>query len=192
MRGMEHEYCKFMERVFERASAAPFPISVRELENAEGAIRRDMPRQILDGRHFPRNPQVIPGKIISVDHAGNFTTWSPELIDVQHAQYGDFVLGNVTRDSIGAIFSSDKALTIQRDILLGIEACERRCGFFSQCGGGAPINKLTENNSFASTETLYCRCTVQVPIRLMLDRIEKKLGLASVDRKVSQPDAARV
>jgi uncharacterized protein len=178
MRGMEARYVEFMQKAKQAARAAPLPVNVRELTQAERAIRRDMPLVCVDGDLMPANSQAIPGAILSVDHAGNVTTWSPELIDLQHPRYGDFLLGNVMRDSVRTMLSSDKARAIQRDILSGIRACERSCGFFAQCGGGAPVNKLTENGSLASTETIYCRCSIQAPIRAVLEDLERELGIA--------------
>jgi hypothetical protein len=37
----------------------------------------------------------------------------------------------------------------------------------------APVNKLYENGSFASTETAYCRNVVMAPLRLMLASLEQ-------------------
>ena len=42
------------------------------------------------------------------------------------------------------------------DIRAGVEACRRECDYFSLCGGGAPVNKLSENGTFASTQTSFC------------------------------------
>ena len=60
-----------------------------------------------------------------------------------------------------------------RDIARGVEACRRTCEYFSVCGGGAPVNKLTENGSFASDRTRFCELTQMVPIDLILDALER-------------------
>jgi len=44
-----------------------------------------------------------------------------------------------------------------RQIDEGIEMCKDTCGYFSICGRGAPANKVFENGTFASTETMACR-----------------------------------
>ena len=41
----------------------------------------------------------------------------------------------------------------------GIEMCRAECKYFPVCGGGVPSNKVFENGTFASTETMYCRLT---------------------------------
>ncbi|WP_204326138.1 hypothetical protein, partial [Stenotrophomonas maltophilia] len=35
--------------------------------------------------------------------------------------------------------------------------CQSECAYFGVCGGGAPSNKIFEDNSADSTETAYCR-----------------------------------
>lgn len=58
------------------------------------------------------------------------------------------------------------------DIKAGIRKCDQVCAYHSVCGGGAPSNKIYENGSAASTETLYCR-TIQRGIDVVLDLMER-------------------
>jgi len=51
--------------------------------------------------------------------------------------------------------------------------CRSRCEYFSVCGGGEPVNKLAENGSFASAETIYCRLTKMRATDLVLDALER-------------------
>ena len=60
-----------------------------------------------------------------------------------------------------------------QDIARGVEMCRRDCEYFSVCVGGAPINKLTENGSFASGRTRFCELTQMVPTDLILDALER-------------------
>jgi uncharacterized protein len=62
---------------------------------------------------------------------------------------------------------------MSRDIALGVAACRDICEYFSVCGGGAPINKLAENGSFAGTRTSFCRLTQMVPVDLILDAFDR-------------------
>jgi uncharacterized protein len=116
---------------------------------------------------------VLPLEILSVDHAGNFSTFSPELIGQDCPEYGDFVFGNVLDDPIAAMFSNPAFRRTYAQILAGVERCRRECEFFELCGGGAPANKLYENASFDSTQTAYCRSAVMAPLRIMLDALER-------------------
>ncbi|HEY2152914.1 MAG TPA: hypothetical protein VGH34_19035, partial [Vicinamibacterales bacterium] len=55
----------------------------------------------------------------------------------------------------------------------GTAACRQGCGYFSVCGGGAPVNKLAENGSFRSGATAFCRLTQMVPTDLILDAFDR-------------------
>jgi uncharacterized protein len=59
------------------------------------------------------------------------------------------------------------------DIEAGVALCRERCGYFSVCGGGEPVNKLAENGSFVSTETTYCRLTKMRATDLVLDALDR-------------------
>ena len=69
-----------------------------------------------------------------------------------------------------------------RDIADGVERCRLSCDYFSVCGGGAPVNKLTENGLFASDRTRFCELTQMVPTDLILDALER------IDPILQQPD----
>jgi uncharacterized protein len=62
-----------------------------------------------------------------------------------------------------------------QDIQTGVDRCRLSCPYFALCGGGAPANKLFENGSFASTETLYCRLGKKAVIDTVLGSIEYEL-----------------
>jgi len=65
------------------------------------------------------------------------------------------------------------------DIRAGVEACRKECGYFSLCGGGAPVNKLSENGTFASTQTSFCNLVQITPANLILsayDQMEAMLA----------------
>ena len=60
-------------------------------------------------------------------------------------------------------------MAMTRDIRAGVEKCSRSCEYFSVCGGGAPVNKLFENGSFASGSTRFCALTQMAPVDLIID-----------------------
>src|SRR5262249_23724689 len=119
--------------------------------------------------------ETTPFAIVSVDWKGNVSTFSPELLGLTHEQYGDFTLGNVRVDSLDTILASRRFASLCEDIESGVERCRQTCAYFRFCGGGAPVNKLSENGSFASTETLYCRLTRQAMLDVVLDQIHPSL-----------------
>ena len=97
-----------------------------------------------------------PLRIINMDIKGDFTTFSPELIDMTDDNYGDFKLGNVHSDSFRGIVNNEKFKKMYREIAQGVRKCQASCDFFDVCGGGSPSNKYYENGTFDSTETQFC------------------------------------
>jgi hypothetical protein len=59
-----------------------------------------------------------------------------------------------------------------RDIAAGVEACRNECEYFSVCGGGAPVNKLSENGSFATSKTSFCSLVYMTPTDLILNALD--------------------
>jgi uncharacterized protein len=171
----EHRYHRFLERVRELSIATDGRVRVRELDEARRVILHGLDPVDIGGRRFPHNAQVLPLEILSVDHAGNFSTFSPELLGQRHHEYDDFVFGNVLKDPVTSVFSNPKFLEMYRQIVAGVERCRLGCEYFELCGGGAPANKLYENGSFESAETAYCRNVVMAPLRLMLADLERRL-----------------
>jgi uncharacterized protein len=121
------------------------------------------------------NAQAIPGRILSFDHRGGMSTFSPELLTMQHSSYGDFILGNIYESTISAILNEDKARALNRDITDGVALCRSSCNHFRYCGGGAPSNKLFENGSFVSAETIHCRFRVKATIDALLEEMRSAI-----------------
>jgi uncharacterized protein len=129
-----------------------------------------------------RNVQTEPFGMLNVDCRGNVSTFSPELLGLKRPEYADFIVGNVHTDTLDGMRRSAALAAMSRDIAAGVEACSESCEYFSVCGGGAPVNKLFENGSFASGRTSFCDLTQKVPIDLILeafDRLEN--GIAKAD-----------
>jgi uncharacterized protein len=156
---------RFFEVMAEGEERSQGKLTIREFENARGAIKgshvQDCPSPDL------RNEQTMPYAILTVAWDGSMTAFSP-----------DFILGNILRDPISDIFDSPKFKQIANSIEEGCKRCAQTCQYFSVCGGGAPSNKYFENGSFESTETMYCRSVIQIPIDIMLTQAEMQLGLS--------------
>ena len=54
--------------------------------------------------------------------------------------YGDFLLGNITINSLAEIHTACLGSALWRDIRAGTRACEAGCEYYSVCGGGSPVN----------------------------------------------------
>ena len=156
-----------MSEFWRFSTAAPGKITfLREIEQAL--------QQVIRPEEAPfRNQLVEPFAITSMDCAGNVSTFSPELLGLKNSTYDNFILGNIGRDALVDLSHSPALTRMQADIDAGVAMCRDQCEYFSVCGGGEPVNKLTENGSFASTETAYCRVTKMRATDLVLDALER-------------------
>jgi uncharacterized protein len=171
----EHElgHRRFMERLLERSRMAPGRLHIRELEIASRLIARGLPDVSIDGRALPLNAQLLPFAILNVAANGDFSTFSPELIDQCHPRHGSFVFGNVLSDPLRSMLDNPRFRRILAELLEGVDRCRESCEFFALCGGGAPANKLAEHGSLAAAATAYCRAVVQRPIEIVLNAVEQ-------------------
>ncbi|HTI82280.1 MAG TPA: cyclophane-forming radical SAM/SPASM peptide maturase GrrM/OscB [Acetobacteraceae bacterium] len=140
---------RFLTRFWQLARASDKVKFVREVDTMISAVFRP------NAAPF-RNQQVEPLAMLNVDCRGNLSTFSPELLGYKQADYNDFIIGNINTDSMEQIRDSRWLAAMQRDIDAGVAKCRASCEYFSICGGGAPMNKLTENGSFDSTKTVFC------------------------------------
>ena len=92
---------------------------------------------------------------------GDVTTFSPEFMEVRSEAHHHFNFGNILKDDFDSIFASNLVAITQAEIRRGVELCRARCRYFAVCGGGAPANKMQENGSLESSETMFCRMSVQ-------------------------------
>ena len=162
----------FFRRIFERQKATGGKVRIREFDNALARIVADTDT-VSD--FIYENEQVRPFGILSVDWQGNFSTFSPEMLGVETADYGTFAFGSLRTGGLDQALQSETFLRVLQDTTAGVERCRAECGFFKLCGGGAPANKFFENGSFNSTETAYCRHVIQLPLSIVLDDLEADL-----------------
>jgi uncharacterized protein len=140
------------------------------------------------------NAQVQPLGMINVDCRGNVSSFSPELLGLKNTAYNDFLIGNIHSDTLEQMLHSEAMQAMSRDIAAGVAACQAECPYFSVCGGGSPINKLTENGSFASTRTVFCDLVHRVPTDLILnalDHLEDGLANAATSYDMLTPVLGR-
>jgi uncharacterized protein len=165
--GVEAAYYRFLSEFWRLSTAAPGKLTfIREIEHTLQQVIR--PQDAAFG-----NQLVEPFAIISMDWAGDISTFSPELLGLKNPEYGDFLLGNINRDALVDLPQRPNFAKMLRDIAAGVEMCRERCEYFSVCGGGEPVNKLAENGTFASTETAYCRLTRMRATDLVFDALER-------------------
>ncbi len=164
--GMQERFREFFARFVDLAYSVDPPLEVREFETSVECIL---------GARFQKNSRTQENKpwaIVNVDCAGNFSTYSPELLGNSGLPYGDFALGNVTTDRLEDVLASPRFRRMEADVQRGVAQCHASCAYFAFCGGGPPANKFFERGTFATTETLSCRLQKQVCIDVTLDQLE--------------------
>ena len=182
--GVEDAYYRFLSEFWRLSAAAPGKITfIREIEHAL--------RQVIRPNDAPFSNQLVePFAITSMDWAGNLSTFSPELLGLKNAEYGDFLLGNINCDKLVDLPERANFARMLKDIGAGVAMCREGCEYFSVCGGGEPVNKLAENGAFASTETIYCRMTKMRATDLVLDALERVQPGAPEWTRASAPRTA--
>jgi len=165
--GAEAAYYRFLSEFWQLSATAPGKLTfIREIEHALEQVIRPQ------GTQFG-NQLVEPFAVISMDWAGNISTFSPELLGLKNPNYGDFLLGNINCDALVDLPNGPNFARMLRDIRAGVEMCRERCEYFSVCGGGEPVNKLAENGTFISTDTAYCRLTKMRATDVVLDALDR-------------------
>jgi uncharacterized protein len=158
----------FNRLLFLRNSEAP-EVFIRELD------------YFLDGlpewRNEFRRIENVPLGIIGIAWNGDVSTFSPELIGMKHLSYGDFVFGNVRGGTLHAMQRNLKFQVVRDQIVSGIQKCKATCQYFCVCGGGQPSNKLYQNGTFDSAETLACQLRVQSIANVAIDFLETRWGV---------------
>lgn len=163
----EKRFIYFFERFTELMSIHRFPIAVRELDEALGAIR-------FSDSSGPMNHQVTPFGIVTIGVNGDVFTFSPELVGYSTPEFPSFSIGNIFEKSFDELRNSSALKKLADRVREGVDRCRAECAYFRLCGGGAPSNKLFENGSFASTETMYCRLAKKRVVDFVLSTIESR------------------
>lgn len=164
--GVEPRFRRFYSRFMDLALTASPPMRVREFDTAVNSISYRQHPEI-------RAQECKPFAILNVDHEGNFSTYSPEMLGLSSPRHGSFALGNVARDSLEAVLTMPRFLALDDEIRRGVDLCHETCRYFPFCGGGPPGNKFFENGDFATTETLSCRLHKKATFDVALDKLER-------------------
>jgi uncharacterized protein len=159
------EYKAFFKRILELSTQTQNPVLVREVEALIDHIASSSPLV-----HSQTN---VPMRLISFDWEGNISTFSPELLNMTTPRYGNFVFGNVFENTLEDVLTNQKFIETDAQIQQGVAMCQETCEYFMFCGGGSPSNKLFENGTFCSTETLACRMHIKASADAILEHLEE-------------------
>ncbi len=168
---IEQRYRQFIQRIWDLTKQSTTTFSLREFE-VLGSL-------IYTGDRLQNTEMNKPFAIVNFDTEGNFSTFDPELLGITVKPYGSFILGNVLCDSLASVCQSEKFLQIYEDLQVGVNQCRETCSYFGVCGGGSGSNKYWENGTFRSAQTQACYYSIQVLTDVIVDDLEKYLGLAT-------------
>jgi uncharacterized protein len=147
----QEEVVDFIFHLLKRAFIEEYPLHIKEVERMAG---------ILTGRPL-HNEQVEAWQVVVIAADGDVSTFSPEFMEMESAAHNNFRFGNILQDDLAQLFASRGLSALQSEVMNGVSRCRAECKYFSVCGGGAPANKVQENGSANSTESLFCRMSVQ-------------------------------
>lgn len=171
----------FLVAVLEQAYRDNFPLHIREVERiAQG----------LAGVELSENEQVEPWAALVVAADGSVSTFSPEFMEVSAPAYDNFVFGNILDGGLEDFAQASSFLRASREIAQGVAACKKSCRYFAVCGGGSPVNKLSEKGDMTVTETDFCRLTTQTSADALLKFLAHH-SRRSKNLITNDPDLAR-
>src|SRR5579859_4349679 len=127
-------YKRFFTRLLELREHSANPPYVRELDHLIKSMK-------YTDRYADRKTggqENEPLAILSFDCYGDISTFSPELLTMNHPDYGDFWFGNVFGETVEDMLTSRKFVDIHAEIRRGVSQCRASCQYFAFCGGGAP------------------------------------------------------
>jgi uncharacterized protein len=155
------DYERFVSDLLERAiREGDDRLTIREFQQTMSSLISGTPED---------NDQVIPLRIVNVAWNGDISTFSPELLALDNPERQRFIFGNVHDcGSLAAILDNERFIAAYTGIQLGVAKCANECEYFQYCGGGAPVNKLSEKGTLEAAETVYCRLTKKTWIDVCL------------------------
>ena len=166
-RDYKEDVTGLLAAILEQAYAEGYPLHVREVERIA---------TVLTGSEASRNEQIEPWDTIVVAADGSVSTFSPEFMEVSSSRYRNFIFGNILEGSLQDFDATLPLKQAAHAIASGVEACRSGCRYFAVCGGGAPVNKMTENGRLDSAETVFCRLSVQSAADALAAFIKRRGG----------------
>lgn len=159
-------YRYFMKRLLELVDMGEGRLVVREFTKIAASLLRDAngQKRIFNGVRTPLN-------ILNFDVDGNFSTFSPELLNAKSEEYGDFLMGNIYEHEIQDILGLPKFQRIHHSIEIGADICGDTCNYWRFCGGGSPADKFFEFGRFDVAETTACKIHKKVMIDVYLEHL---------------------
>ena len=160
------KYRAFLQRILTLKETDPYPLSIRGIDWLIDCIK--------NSEHPVRSQASTPLAVISFDCDGNMSTLSPELLTLRHPRYAHFLFGNVSQNRLEDMLSHPTFQHINAEVQRGVAMCRETCEYFVFCGGGSPVNKLSETGTFVATETTHCRLKIKTTTDVVMDHLQKR------------------
>jgi uncharacterized protein len=170
VKNSEQKFIEFFKTLYRLNAEHDFPLEIREFHGMSNGLLGSLAKASTN------SAENNPLSIISMDYKGEIASFSPELLDNKDKNGERFTFGNIKSLEFDKTYENERFLQINREIQQGVHMCKKSCSHFALCGGGAPCNKLYENGSFATTETLYCKFRVKLMSRLLLEILSEKFN----------------
>jgi uncharacterized protein len=165
---LEERYQKFIGDVFDAWFPHKDRLAIREFNEMFLAFKLVK----LDHAAYHQAMDNQACGILTFSINGDVTTFSPEMIAGTTANPRLFAVANIMDlHSLEEIASLIPQQRLNDAILAGKKRCERECGYFPLCGGGAPVHKFYENGTFDCTQTRACRYGKQLLADVLLSKI---------------------
>ncbi len=162
------------------ARAEAFWLRLWQLREAGHALRireLDRLRDHVSAMRGGVAPASLPyDPIPTVAHDGDTVILSPELLGIRSAAYGDFLIGNVLRESLPTMIGKARTLRQVAEFESALRSCAATCEFWQFCGGAQAGNRFFELGTFDATETAYCRNSKQALVRSALTHLTTTKG----------------
>lgn len=172
----ESEFRDFLQEIF-KLSLNDGTVVIRELY---------MTATYLKLSALPlRSVSAAPGEILCFDRLGNVSTFSPELVPLTEA-------AGTTSIEIADALRRDAWRILSDSVEAGVTECELSCNYFSVCGGGNPSNKIAENGSAATCETIACRYQIKIITEVVLDLFDDPHYAPKIEKLISNDSLMRL
>src|SRR5258708_6820061 len=123
---LSEAYRQFIRRLFHRSSSSGKKLQIREFH------QNIMPFTAVVNETF--NTTNKPFRIFNFDADGNYSTYCPELLAADSAEFNNFFMGNILKDGLDAIQENVIFKKVKEQIDNGVELCRQTCDYFSFCG----------------------------------------------------------
>jgi uncharacterized protein len=158
-------YRAFLRRILALRETCQHPPFIREID---GLIEH-----LTTAEHQVHSQANTPLAVISFDCDGNISTLSPELLTLGHPRYAHFLFGNVSQNRLEDVLSHPTFQHVNAEVQRGVAMCKETCEYFVFCGGGSPVNKLSETGTFAATETTHCRLKIKTTTDVVMEHLQQ-------------------